>query len=196
MNFANKRRELSSNLLKFFAPLLLILSACNWYSGEPELRSQFIQRTDSLWALMNDTRDKFTYNYVDIMDRKEDMDSFNKMMKFIPSERINEQTQGLLNQYVAVLRVYKSLAGEYKNAVLESEDIFYQIKSLEKLVKKGDYDKKPDDFKKEYAELNKEIRHIREEAEEITEKLNSVEPVYLRVSEQAETFISAATPRY
>ncbi len=182
-------------MLKFFAPLLLILPACNWYSGQPEVRTQCIQRTDSLWALMNDTRDKFTYNYVDIMDRKEEMDSFNQLMKYIPSERMNDETQGLLNQYVAVLRVYRSLAGEYKNAVLESEDIFYRIKSLEKLVKKGEYDDKPDDFKKEYAALNNEIRVIRKDAEVITEKLNSVEPVYLRVAEKSELFIEAASPK-
>jgi hypothetical protein len=97
-------------------------------------------------------------------------------------------------QYNSVFRVYKPLAERYKAAVLEAEELFYNIKALDKSVRKGDYDSKTEEFKKVWQPLKQALDANLIEAKEIEGQLNNVEPMYQRLAPKIEVIVDRAMP--
>jgi len=92
------------------------------------------------------------------------------------------------------VRVYKPLAERYKAAVLEAEELFYNIKALDKSVRKGDYDSKTEEFKKVWQPLKQALDANLIEAKEIEGQLNNVEPMYQRLAPKIEVIVDRAMP--
>lgn len=139
-------------------------------------------------------RKNFTYKMDEIALRKGEMDSQMRKSLFINPGQLSEVEVGELNQYHSVLKVYEPIAEEYKKAVLEAEEMFFRIKTLDKAVKEGYYDQKLAEFKSTWQEIDKELRHNLEESEEIAGKLSSVEPMYQRLAPKVDALLSRLFP--
>ncbi len=157
-----------NNLVILLTPVLFFtLIGCGGTAGQDEsFRNWCIKKTDTVWTILNKSRAEFVYPMDEIADRKKEMDSFLQLLKFKQPKNINPELLSMIEKYNSVLTVYKPIAGEYKNAVLKSEDLFYQIKALERTVKNGGYDKKQDEFKKTWTELYHESLENYEHAHE------------------------------
>lgn len=92
-------------------------------------------------------------------------------------------------KYNTVYSVYKSSASRYKKNVLQTEDIFYRVKTLDKSVKEGEYDNNAPGFKKEYGELKPLLEAVKNDTEELSHKLNSMEPLYLRLQPKIQEIV-------
>lgn len=181
-----------NNLVILLTPVLFFtLIGCGGNAGQDEsFRNWCIKKTDTVWTILNKSRAEFVYPMDEIADRKKEMDSFLQLLKFKQPKNVNPELLSMIEKYNSVLTVYKPIAGEYKNAVLKSEDLFYQIKALERTVKNGGYDKKQDDFKKTWNELYRESIENYEHAHEVGSKLSAVEPLYLRIQPKMEALVA------
>lgn len=130
----------------------------------------------------------------EIAERREEMDSILKVLKFAEEGKLAEADKSVINQYHSVFTVYKPVSNTYKNAVLEAEDHFYRLKRLEKSVKAGEFDKKQEEFKKTYADLQREVLENAARAKEVSNRLKAVEPMYLRLEPKIEEILERTAP--
>jgi hypothetical protein len=185
--------QISKNILVLLVTpvVFLLINACGGSSQEQEtFRNWCIKKTDSIWVILNNTRKEFAYPMDEIEERKVEMDSFLRILKFTTPPGISSELMSKITQYHSVFAVYKPIAAEYKNTVLKSEDLFYQIKALERSVKNGDFDSKQMEFKKTWTELKEEVDENNQEAHKVASKLSSVEPLYRRLQPKIELLVS------
>lgn len=185
--------QISKNILVLLVTpvVFLLINACGGSTNEQEtFRNWCVKKTDSVWMTLNNTRKEFAYPMDEIEERRMEMDSFLRILKQKTPPNISSELISNIAQYHSVFTVYKPIAKEYKNAVLKSEDLFYQIKALERSVKKGDFDSKEAEFKKTWIELKQEAEENNLEAHKVASKLSSVEPMYRRLQPKMELLIS------
>lgn len=115
-----------------------------------------------------------------------------QFLRFHEPENAGQEAISLIQQYNSVLMVYKRSGPEYKNAVLETEDLFYRLKVLDRELKKGTYKGHLPRFKKDWAVLYAELMKNQEETREVTMHLSQIEPMYLRISPRIEEWVSKA----
>lgn len=168
--------------------------ACNTGSGDNSERAWCIKKTDTLWMTLAKVRKNFVYKMDEIAIRKAEMDSQLQQSKYFQESQLSETDKANLIQYSSVLAVYKPIANQYKEAVLEAEELFFEIKALDKSVKSGYYDKKIADFKTEWNKLNEELNKNALRATDIATRLNSVEPMYLRLEPKIAEIMERLVP--
>ena len=166
---------------------IMFLSACGG-SNMSENRSECNSSMDSLWESMALIKSSFGYKINEIDDRRHEMDSVLQWLKFANAKDINPEIRTQILQYNSVYRVYKGFVPIYKNNVLRAEELFYQIKALDKQVKAGVFDKDLPSFGKEYRRIMKEITELKTNVDETLGKLNAVEPTYRRIAGPVEDF--------
>ena len=164
-----------------------MVSACTG-STQSRNREEAIQITDSLWGSLNQIKQKFTFKIDEIEERKHEMDSVLQWLRFANEERLTPEIKKQILQYGAIYRVYKGYASAYKNCVIKAEEYFYEIKALDKQVKKGSYDNNMPAFGKEFRRLNGGLTELNAEVTDILARLNTVEPGYRRVAGDVEAF--------
>ena len=163
-------------------------------SSSNDARDWCIRKTDTLWSSLAESRKNFIYKMDEIAIRKHDMDSQLRITKFMSAASLSPEEKSDIIQYNSVFRVYKPLAERYKAAVLEAEELFYNIKALDKSVRKGDYDSKTEEFKKVWQPLKQALDANLIEAKEIEGQLNNVEPMYQRLAPKIEVIVDRAMP--
>jgi hypothetical protein len=192
-HFAFFARQITKKIIRagFFISISLAFFACTGSQSKTDNeRTWCMRQVDTLWILFAETKKNFVFNMDEIAERKTEMDSQLRLAAMLPAESYSEQDKAMLTQFNSILKVYKPISGKYRNAVLETEDIFYQIKALEKSVREGFYDKRLDDFKKTYADLNQKLQKTAMESKEIGDRLKAVEPMYLRLAPKVEDILA------
>lgn len=171
-------------VLAFLVCLGSIFSSCGGGSGDNEARQYCLEQTDSLWKTLAKTRENFKFSMDEISMRKEHMEEELRIFKTVDSNALTPENRSMIVQYNAIFRVYKPIAGRYKNVVLKTEDAFFQIKVLEKSVKKGEYDNKIAEYKKVWQNIHSELIQNLEESTDLSQRLSGVEPAYLRLADK------------
>lgn len=159
-----------------------------------DAREWCIRKTDTLWSTLAESRKNFIYKMDEIAIRKHDMDSQLRITKFMPAASLSPEEKSDIVQYNSVFRVYRPLAERYKEAVLQAEELFYNIKALDKSVRNGEYDNKTEEFKKVWQSLKQSLDQNLIEAKEIAGLLNNVEPMYQRLAPKIEVIVDRAMP--
>lgn len=173
----------------FAAPIFLFFGCNNTSSSDSDARQWCIQKVDTLWTVLTKTRENFKYSMDAISERKEAMEKELHVFSMLSGNELSEEDKALILQYHAVLKVYKPLAGKYKNSVIEAENVFFRIKALEKSTKAGEYDKKINEFKSTYEEIYREVSKNLAESKYISDQLVAVEPMFLRLSPKIEALL-------
>jgi hypothetical protein len=186
-HYSSKTTKIGSIFFVFVTGILFLVSACTG-STQSRNREEAIQITDSLWGSLNQIKQKFTFKIDEIEERKHEMDSVLQWLRFADEERLTPEIKKQILQYGAIYRVYKGYASAYKNSVIKAEEYFYEIKALDKQVKKGRYDDDLPAFGKEFRRLNGGLTVLNAEVTDILARLNTVEPGYRRVADEVEAF--------
>lgn len=156
--------------------------ACNNQNTANEKRNISLQKIDSLWMGLQETKGLFGYKMDEFIDRKSQMQENLTRLKFVDGQKINEENLSNVQQYNAMFRVYRGIGQQYKDAVLGAEALFYEIKGLETELKKGNYDKEIANFVKEYQSIKIQLFENYKNALEVTNQLKAIEPAYQRIS--------------
>lgn len=142
---------------------------------------QMTAMSDSLWSKHKGLTSQFRFKLDVIKERQVYMKSFLKNLKFVDGSKLTEAEKSDAIRYEAVYRVYKEISENYTHTVLTAEELFYEIKGLEKQLKNGVYGdgedaKKLDVFKKEFSVMEKKLTETAESASFIDRQLTGVEP--------------------
>lgn len=156
--------------------------ACNNQNTVNEKRNISLQKIDSLWMGLQETKGLFGYKMDEFIDRKSQMQENLTRLKFVDGQKINEENLSNVQQYNAMFRVYRGIGPQYKDAVLGAEALFYEIKGLETELKKGNYDKEIANFVKEYQSIKIQLFENHKKALDVTNQLKAIEPAYQRIS--------------
>ncbi len=161
---------------------MLFISACGSGDGNSGTKlGQMNAMSDSMWSKHKAVTSKFRFKLDVIKDRQNYMKWFLKNLKFEDGSKLTEVEKSDAIRYEAVYRVYKEISENYTHTVLIAEELFYEIKGLEKQLKKGVYGdgedvKKLNIFKKEYALVEKKLSEAAVNAAFIDKQLTGVEP--------------------
>lgn len=162
--------------------------------GKSEEIVQQQERVDSLWGMFREVKELLRYDMNTISARKDEMDSLLQLARFFKADQLSDDEKSLLNQYNAIYRVYKPMAPAYKEIVIQSEEIFYRIKTLEKSVASGTYKAQRDEFLKVYGEERRTLTAHLESARNTLGRLGAVEPGYERIQESVDALFSSKQP--
>ncbi len=165
--------------------------ACNNQNTANEKRNISLQKIDSLWMGLQETKGLFGYKMDEFIDRKSQMQKNLTLLKFVDGQKINEENLSNVRQYNAMFRVYRGIGQQYKDAVLGAEALFYEIKGLETELKKGNYDKEIANFVKEYQSIKIQLFENHKNALEVTNQLKAIEPAYQRISPLVDALVES-----
>lgn len=171
----------------FMPVFIMFLTSCGG-NAVSENRSECNRSTDSLWTSLREIKDKFGYKITEIDERRHEMDSVLQWLQYAEEQKITPEMRTQILQYNSVFRIYKGYAPRYKENVLRAEEMFYEIKALEKQVKAGDFDNNLPAFGKEYRRIRGTLTRLKTEVEETLGRLNAVEPTYRRIAGPVEEF--------
>ena len=186
-----KKRQFSSIFTLTAVLFSVFFLACNSKNTGNEKRIICMQKIDSLWMGLQETKGLFGYKMDEFIERKTEMQSNLTKLKFVDGQKINEDNLSNVQQYNAMFRIYKGIGEQYKNVVLGAEGLFYEIKGLETEVKKGNYDKEIANFVKEYQSIKKELFENHTETLEVTNQLKAIEPAYQRIAPLVEELVES-----
>lgn len=165
----------------YFGVIAILVSACGGNASRDEGRATMVTATDSLWRDMAAIKKMFGYKTDELEERRHFMDSMLQYLKFADGSKISQADQNMISQYNSIRRVYKDFGPRYTNAVVDAEDLYFQIKALDKQVKSGRFDGKLDEFGKDFRKLKGDLTILNSELEEVTGRVNAVEPAYQRI---------------
>ncbi len=165
--------------------------ACNNQNTANEKRNISLQKIDSLWMGLQETKGLFGYKMDEFIDRKSQMQKNLTLLKFVDGQKINEENLSNVRQYNAMFRVYRGIGQQYKDAVLGAEALFYEIKGLETELKKGNYDKEIANFVKEYQSIKIQLFENHKKALDVTNQLKAIEPAYQRISPLVDALVES-----
>lgn len=151
-------------------------------------------RVDSLWGMFREVKELLRYDMVTIAARKQEMDSFLQLARFFKADQLSDDEKSLLDQYNGIYRVYKPMAPAYKEIVIQTEEFFFRIKSLEKSVAAGTYQSQRAAFLKTYAEERQVLTEHLERTKGTLGRLGAVEPTYERIQESVYDLFSRKQP--
>ena len=163
-----------------------MICACSGGNKQNDTRLYLTNRTDSLWLEFNQVKKLFVYKTDEISDRAHFMDSILQRLKFANPAEISSEELSMITQYTSIQRVYKGFGPKYTECVVETEELFFDVKALDKSVKQGKYDANVKEFKQEYEQLQRKIKEEYKKTEIVTERINTVEPTYQRISPKVE----------
>ena len=169
-------------IFALFAILFLGLGACGNSASNNEKHAMCVQKVDSLWGDLQNTKLLFGFKMDEFLERKSYMGANLTKLKFVDGKYLNQENILNVQQYNEIYRIYKGVGQRYKDVVLEAEAIFYEIKGLDNEVKKGSYDKEIAIFVKEYAEIKKHLEENYQKTVEITNQVRTLEPAFVRLS--------------
>ncbi|GDX49932.1 hypothetical protein LBMAG26_07910 [Bacteroidota bacterium] len=161
---------------------MVFIIACSSEDGNSDTKlGQMNAMSDSMWSKHKAVTSKFRFKLDVIKDRQNYMKSFLKNLKFVDGGKLTETEKSDAIRYEAVYRVYKEISENYTHTVLTAEELFYEIKGLEKQLKNGVYGdgedvKKLDVFKKEFSVMEKKLTETSESASFIDKQLTVVDP--------------------
>ncbi len=176
-----KKRHFNS-IFASFAILFLSFAACGNPQSGNEKHVMCIQKVDSLWGDLQNTKLLFGFKMDEFLERKAYMGENLTKLKFVDGKHLNQENILNVQQYNEIYRIYKGVGQRYKDAVLQAEAIFYEIKGLENEVKKGSYDKEIANFVKEYGEIKKHLTENYERTVEVTSQVRTLEPAFVRLA--------------
>lgn len=186
------------NISRILAPLIVIISMvfvqCGSGSDQSEKKIIMLKKVDTLWNDVVFIRSKFTFRMDEFQERRSFMEKQRIKAQFLPGDKLSKEDVITFDKYNNLYRLYKAVGKNYRNAVLQAEDIFYSTKGLEKQVKNGFYDEKIDEFKKEYQTLKEQTLSCKVLTVDVTDRLKSVEPLYLRTSNRVEEIFKELLP--
>lgn len=171
------------------------LAACGQGGTEKtgEMEQQQL-RVDSLWGMFKEVKELLRYDMATISERKEEMDSFLQLARFFKEDQLSDDEKSLLNQYNGIYRVYKPMAPAYKEIVIQTEEIFFRIKTLEKSVAAGTYQSQRAEFLKTYGEERQALTEHLDRTKNTLGRLGAVEPTYERIQESVYALFSQKRP--
>ncbi|MEY4042166.1 MAG: hypothetical protein RL233_1697 [Bacteroidota bacterium] len=161
---------------------MVFIIGCGSGNGNSESKfGQMTEMSDSLWSKHKALSSKFRFKLDVIKERQVYMKSFLKSLKFEDGNKLTETEKSDAIRYEAIYRVYREISENYTHTVLSAEELFYEIKGLEKQLKNGVYGDGEDvtklnTFKKEYAALERRLVEGTEMATFIDKQLTGVEP--------------------
>lgn len=189
--FKSKSTKISRLCTIYFALAAVFMASCTGAGSNNEERTTMITATDSLWRDMSAIKKMFGYKTDELQERRHYMDSLLQHLKFADGSKISEADQRMVSQYNSIRRVYRDFGPRYTSAVVDAEDLYFQIKALEKQVKAGKFDGKAGEFGKDYRKLKAELGALRSELEEVTGKVNAVEPTFQRIGPKVEALVES-----
>jgi hypothetical protein len=151
-------------------------------------------RVDSLWGMFKEVKELLRYDMTTISARKQEMDSFLQLARFFKADQLSDDEKSLLDQYNGIYRVYKPMAPAYKEIVIQTEEIFFRIKTLEKSVTAGTYQSQRAEFLKTYGEERKALTEHLDRTKNTLGRLGAVEPTYERIQESVYDLFSRKQP--
>lgn len=186
-HFNSKTTKIWAHISVFIPVFIYGLMSCGG-GNISENRAESIRGTDSLWVSLQEIRSRFGYKINEIDERRHVMDSVLQWLKFAKEKDITNEIRPQILQYNSVFRIYRDFAPKYKKCVLKAEELFYEIKALDKQVKAGNFDNDLPAFGKEYRKLRGQLTNLKIEVEEVLGRLNAVEPTYRRIADPVEGF--------
>ena len=140
-------------------------------------------KVDSSWNVLTQIRASYVFDMNEYVQRRQEIDSIVNLIEKNGLNKMPEMLKSDFVKYKSISGLYKPLANAYKDEVLKSENLFYELRVLERSVNNGEYDNRVSDFKVLIAELNKKLAENSSKSNELMNKLNTIEPLYHRVSE-------------
>lgn len=189
--FKSKSTKINRLCAIYFAVFAILVSACGGNASRDEGRATMVTATDSLWRDMAAIKKMFGYKTDELEERRHYMDSLLQHLKFADGSKISQADQNIVSQYNSIRRVYRDFGPRYTAAVVEAEDLYFQIKALDKQVKSGKLDGKLDEFGKDYRRLKGNLTMLKSELEEVTGRVNAVEPTYQRIEPRIEELVGS-----
>ena len=186
LQFKGKKSTFALITALFVSGIAVFFHSCSSGQTMDESRIWCMKQSDSMWMQLNAVRKQFTYNTAEIAQRKYDMDSVLRILKFTADPKFSGSEVSMVSQYNSIFRVYRDFSPRYSAAVLKAEECFFQLKAIDKRIKAGKYDKNTALFKKETAEIKSAMNEMTAEVAEVTGRISAVEPAYRRVSEKVE----------
>lgn len=162
--------------------------------GKSNELTQQQQRVDSLWGMFREVKELLRYDMVTIAARKQEMDSFLQLARFFTENQLSDDEKSLLNQYNGIYRVYKPMAPAYKEIVIQTEEVFFRIKTLEKSVAAGTYKAKRAEFLQTYSSERKLLAEHLDRTRNTLGRLGAVEPTYERIQESVYDLFARKQP--
>lgn len=162
--------------------------------GKSNELTQQQQRVDSLWGMFREVKELLRYDMVTIAARKQEMDSFLQLARFFTEDQLSDDEKSLLNQYNGIYRVYKPMAPAYKEIVIQTEEVFFRIKTLEKSVAAGTYKAKRAEFLETYGSERKLLAEHLDQTRNTLGRLGAVEPTYERIQESVYDLFARKQP--
>lgn len=171
------------------------LAACGQgVGGNSEELTQQQLRVDSLWGMFREVKELLRYDMTTIAARKAEMDSLLQLARFFKAEQLSDDEKSLLDQYNGIYRVYKPMAPAYKDIVIQTEEIFFRIKTLEKSVAAGTYKGQRQEFLKTYKTERETLAGHLDRTRNTLGRLGAVEPAYERIQESIDDLFARKQP--
>ncbi|NQW42070.1 MAG: hypothetical protein HQ463_01380 [Bacteroidetes bacterium] len=138
--------------------LFAVISCKNNQRTESEINSELIL-IDSLDARLNYVKSFLDEtSYEDLQERNDIIDNnYDFCKKSLIDKKIveDEETNRILEEYKAIGFIYKKAIANYKNIVLELEDLYGQSKTLRQSATAKDYNKET--YKTYYSQQKEDI---------------------------------------
>ena len=172
----------------FLVFIFFLLPSCIFEAdnGAAEERELMLSHVDSLWVKQKQIQSLFRLKLDEVESRKSDMGADLQSLKFAQGEWLSAEEKENIIKWEAMQRIYKGIEGRYKEAVAQGEAHFYTIKSMEKMVKKGQYAGKRDEFKQLYSKTANSLEELLSEATAIDKEISAIEPTYQRLMDPME----------
>jgi hypothetical protein len=132
--------------------------SCQPTSGEQDKALQFVDSLQQQLMQIKMTLDKVDVN--DISERKDFIEAELRIIQMYgDSALMNSELQKSVEEYRALFKIYKNFLMYCKPIIMETEELFVQMKTLKKSVQKGIYPK--EEFKTYYKQESEDVYRLK-----------------------------------
>ncbi len=175
-------KSIHQPLLSYFTVLFLsvLFAACGGGTDAAYEKQTELRKCDTLKAAIDTVVKIVNIDIDEIRSRKEEMDSILRRLKFELSSPPEPKTASVIDTYNGISRTYKTFLEQYSEVIQETEELFYQEKTLRESVQKDRYSGKKEEFKEHWSEEMKSAEKLFGKAQAYVKNISDLEAVYQR----------------
>lgn len=122
-------------------------------------QNKAVEYIDSLNSDLQEVKLKLDkIDFADIAERKDYIESELVTIQLFGDSSINDEMIKNLEEYRALLKMYKNFLKYSKQIVMETEELFVQLETLKKSINKGTYPK--EEFKKYFQKEEDDVKRL------------------------------------
>jgi hypothetical protein len=138
--------------------MLVSQYSCQQVSGEQDKALQFVDSLHQQLIQIKTTLDKVDVN--DISERKDFVEAELRIIQMYGDTALfSSELQKSVEEYRALFKIYKNFLMYCKPIIMETEELFVQMKTLKRSVQKGIYPK--EEFKTYYKQESEDIYQLK-----------------------------------